>query len=149
MKIIRANKEHLDLIVPLFDSYRVFYEQVSDEKGAKFFLEKRLDRDESIIFLALIDNKPVGFVQLFTSFSSVSLESIYILNDLYVDSSFRNKGIGKALLNKAKEQCASMKFKGLALETAKTNPAQHLYESLGWKKDVDCFHYFWTPHKNE
>jgi GNAT superfamily N-acetyltransferase len=149
MKIIRATKEHLSLIVPLFDAYRVFYEQVTDEKKAKSFLEKRFDRDESIIFLALVENKPAGFVQLFTSFSSVSLESIYILNDLYVAPSFRGNGIGEALLNKAKEQCASMKFKGLALETANTNPAQYLYERLGWEKDIECFHYFWTPNKNE
>ncbi len=144
MKIIRATKEHLSLIVPLFDSYRAFYKQASDEKKAKSFLEKRLDRDESILFLALVEDKPAGFIQLFTSFSSVSLESIYILNDLYVNPLFRKNGIGMALLEKAKEQCSAMNFKGLALETASNNPAQHLYERLGWEKDVECFHYFWT-----
>ena len=36
-----------------------------------------------------------------------------------------------------------MNFKGLALETAKANPAQRLYEKLGWKKDLEHLHYFW------
>lgn len=94
-----------------------------------------------------MEHKSVGFVQLFTSFSLVSLESIYILNDLYVNPSFRGNGIGEALLTKAKEQCSAMNFKGLALETASTNPAQYLYERLDWKKDVECFHYFWTSPK--
>lgn len=29
------------------------------------------------------------------------------------------------------------------LETAIDNPAQHLYEKLGWKNDVEVFHYAW------
>lgn len=146
MRILRATKEHLPLVTPLFDAYRVFYKQTSDKTSGHLFLEKRLDRDETIIFLALVENKPVGFTQLFTSFSSVSLESIYILNDLYVEQSYRGNGIGKALLRKAQEQCTAMKFKGMALETANNNPAQHLYEKLGWKKDVEHLHYFWTAH---
>ena len=142
-KIFRAKIADLDLIVPLFDKYRVFYEQESDLKGAAEFLMRRIDNNESIIFLATYDKIPVGFIQLYTSFSSVSMKPIYILNDLYVDASYRKKGIGEALLNEAKILCKKNGFKGLALETAIDNPAQKLYERLGWKKDSTCFHYFW------
>jgi hypothetical protein len=27
------------------------------------------------------------------------------------------------------------------LETAVDNPAQHLYESMGWRRDEDALHY--------
>lgn len=144
MKIIHATREHIPLIVPLFDAYRVFYKQVSDKEGAKSFLEKRLDLNETIIFLAMDNNIPIGFTQLYTTFSSVSMKSFYILNDLYVKPTYRTKGIGEALLNKAKEQCILMNYKGLGLETASKNPAQYLYEKLGWKKNIHHFHYFWT-----
>lgn len=144
MKIIRATKEHISLITPLFDAYRIFYKQASDKEGAKSFLEKRLDLNESIIFLAMDNNIPVGFTQLYSTFSSVSMTSFYILNDLYVAPSHRAKGIGEALLKKAKEQCILMNYKGLGLETATNNPAQYLYERLGWEKDVYHLHYFWT-----
>ena len=144
MKIIRATREHISLIAPLFDAYRIFYKQSSDIDGAISFLRKRIEAEESILFLAMNKNSPVGFTQLYTTFSSVSMESFYILNDLYVIPSYRGKGAGEALLNKAKEQCILMNYKGIGLETSSENPAQHLYERLGWKKDIEHYQYFWT-----
>ncbi|MEM7381595.1 MAG: GNAT family N-acetyltransferase, partial [Bacteroidota bacterium] len=86
----------------------------------------------------------IGFTQLFTSFSSVSMQAVYILNDLFVDPEYRKQGVGELLLNRAKDHCIEYNYKGLALETAVDNPAQKLYERLGWVKDSHCFHYFWT-----
>lgn len=144
MKIIRATREHISLIAPLFDAYRIFYNQSSDLAGAISFLRERIEAEESILFLAMNKNSPIGFTQLYTTFSSVSMESFYILNDLYVIPSYRGKGVGEALLNKAKEQCVLMSYKGIGLETSSENPAQHLYERLGWEKDIEHYHYFWT-----
>lgn len=144
LKIIRAEREHLLDAAPLFDAYRVFYGQPSNHEKALKFLTERFLNDESIIFLAYKNDKAVGFTQLFTTFSSVSLRSKYILNDLYVKEEYRKEGIGEALLEKSKELCIAEEFKGIYLETAKDNPAKGLYEKLGWKKDTDFFHYFWT-----
>ena len=149
LKVERANHQNLNVLSLLFDSYRVFYGQPSNRNAAKSFLTNRLTNKESVIFLAFENDVPVGFVQLYKTFSSVSLEQFYILNDLFVDAKYRGKGIGGSLLNRAKEHCTSTEFKGLALETAKDNPAQNLYEKLGWKKDTDFLHYFWTCPKNE
>lgn len=102
-----------------------------------------MQKGESIIFIAFINNEAVGFTQLFTSFSSVSMQPIFILNDLFVSANQRGKRVGSLLLSAAKEYCTKKGYKGLALETNKDNPAQHLYEKLGWKKDTDAFHYFW------
>ena len=143
MTIIQANLSHLNQIVPLFDAYRVFYKQVSNLEASKQFIKKRLEKEDSIILLAFAEDKPVGFTQLFQSFSSVSMQSLFILNDLYVDSNYRKQGFGVALLNKAKTLCKKNNYKGLALQTETTNPAQKLYESLGWEIDKDL-QYFWT-----
>jgi|TARA_R110002020_G_scaffold447851_1_gene660320 GNAT superfamily N-acetyltransferase len=83
------------------------------------------------------------FTQLYPSFSSVSTQRTYILNDLYVSEVHRNKGIGEALMERAKQFAISEGAKGITLETEVNNPAQHLYERLGWKKDDDKFHYTW------
>ena len=143
MNIIKAHIEHLDLIVLLFDAYRVFYRKPSDKDAAKQFLFERLKNKESIIFLAFENGEAVGFTQLYPSFSSVSMQPVYILNDLYVTKEYRKQGIGVALLNKAKQLCRNSNYKGLGLQTETKNPAQYLYESLGWEKDPDL-QYFWT-----
>lgn len=142
MTIIKAQLEHLDQIIPLFDAYRVFYKRQSDPSAARQFLFDRLTNKDSIIYLAFIKDEAIGFTQLYPSFSSVSMQPFYILNDLYVNKQYRKQGIGAALLNKAKELCLNSNYKGLGLQTQASNPAQFLYESLGWEKDLDL-QYFW------
>ena len=144
MQIRQASRKDLELIVPLFNAYRVFYEQESNLDAARSFLKERFANNETVIFLAIDSEKPVGFTQLYTTFSSVSLKPFFVLNDLYVSPESRKKGVGEALLNAAKEHCRLLDYKGLALETAVDNPAQQLYERLGWKKDDAYLHYFWT-----
>lgn len=143
MKIRKAHIEDIPDLIPLFDGYRMFYRQKSDIEGAKQFLTDRLSLNESIIYIAYIDEKAIGFVQLFPIFSSVSMERMILLNDLYIDSAYRGHGTGTALIDKAKILCKKNKFKGLALQTETDNPAQKLYESVGFERDPDL-HYFWT-----
>lgn len=144
MNIIRAKKEHLHDLIPLFDGYRIFYKQESDFLGARAFLTDRLTNNESVIYIAYIQENPVGFIQLYPIFSSVSMEPMYILNDLFVDSSYRKIGVADALIQTAKDLCEEKGFKGMILETQATNKqAQQLYEKCGFIID-DNLHYFWT-----
>jgi len=71
---------------------------------------------------------------------------MYLLNDLFVKSNYRGKRIGEALINTAKAHCETQQNKGLALQTATDNPAQKLYERLGFIKDHDLYCY-WTREK--
>jgi GNAT superfamily N-acetyltransferase len=146
MQIIRATPAHVSLIAPLFDLYRQFYKQSSDVDGATRFLSERLSRDESVIFLALKDaacsHPALGFTQLYPSFSSTSMRRLWILNDLYVVSAARKHGVGRALMDRARQFAIETGAEGLALETATDNfTAQRLYESLHWKKDDVYFRY--------
>lgn len=144
MEIVQAGKAHLEALIPLLDGYRVFYGQVSNPGAARQFLLERLRLNDSTLFLALGSGQAVGFIQLYPSFSTVSLQPLLILNDLYVLPEYRGQGWGEALLKKAQQYCADTGCKGLALETGTENPARHLYERLGWERDTHCFHYFWT-----
>ncbi|RNC79785.1 MAG: N-acetyltransferase [Winogradskyella sp.] len=139
----QATINHLNDLAPLFDGYRQFYKQSSDIEGAKGFLNERLQKNDSIIFIAYIDEKPVGFMQLYHLFSSVSMRPMYLLNDLYVHADNRGKGIGEALINEAKKTAIANQQKGIAIQTAYDNPAQDLYQRLGFEKDTDL-HFFWT-----
>ena len=142
--IVRAGRKELEDLVPLFDAYRQFYEAGSDPGAARAFLTERIERDESVIFLAYATPYgAVGFTQLYPSFSSVSLRRLWILNDLYVRSDIRRGGVGRALLERARQHAADTGAKGLILSTAVTNkPAQTLYESCGWQRDEEFFQYY-------
>ncbi len=148
MKIEQAQYSDINILVNLFEAYRKFYKQEADLTSSKQFLQERFQNNDNIVFIAYHEEEPIGFTQLYKTFSSVSLRPFYILNDLYVNPEFRKKGVGEALLEHAKAFCKEQGFKGLALETAIDNPAQKLYERLGWKKDETYLHYFWANPKS-
>jgi GNAT superfamily N-acetyltransferase len=143
MEVVQAQLQDVDTLAPLFDAYRVFYEQSSDMALAKEFLTQRLTKKDSVIFLCMDGDKALGFSQLYPVFSSVSCKPDYILNDLFVRADSREKGVGKNLLLCAQKFTKEQGFKGLALETQKENHARFLYEKLGWKKATNL-HYYWT-----
>jgi ribosomal protein S18 acetylase RimI-like enzyme len=128
-------------VAPLFDAYRQFYRQPPDPALARTFIAQRLERDESVIFLAERDGRPVGFVQLYPLFSSTAARPrrLWLLNDLYVAPDARQGGVGRALMARARRHAEETDACGLELATARTNAvAQGLYESLGWRRD-DAF----------
>lgn len=143
MKIVKANLNHLEHLVPLFDGYRVFYRKLSDPNAVREFLKERLSKRDSVIYLVFVDNIAVGFTQLYYLLSSVSMKPMYLLNDLFIHPDYRNRNIGTALIKKAKELCIQQSHKGLIIQTEITNPAQHLYEREGFVKDTDLT-FFWT-----
>jgi GNAT superfamily N-acetyltransferase len=142
VRTVRAELHDLDALVPLFDGYRRFYGQRSDPDGARAFLADRMKRGESVIFLAVVDGTIVGFTQLYPQFSSVSMQKLWLLNDLFVAADARTSGAGRALLERAERWAAETGAKGLTLSTQITNlTAQRLYEASGWTKDDEFIHY--------
>ena len=142
MLVRRAGVGDLDDVAPLFDGYRQFYGQPSDLAAARAFLAERLRRHESVIFVAIADDVTLGFTQLYPSFSSVSVRRLWILNDLFVSPAARRGGVGRRLLERAREWAVETEAKGLTLTTAVTNSAaRSLYESCGWRRDDEFAHY--------
>ena len=145
ISISQATKEQVNDVAFLFDCYRVFYRQPSNYNAAKEFIAERFDKQDSVILLATKENKPVGYTQLFPSFSSVSMKRVWILNDLFVISQERNQGIAKALMNEAKKYAIATKAVRIILATEVTNiAAQSLYKTMGYRKLDEFNHYILT-----
>jgi GNAT superfamily N-acetyltransferase len=143
MEIRAALPADLDVVVPLFDAYRVFYRAPSDPGAARRFLGDRLAAGDSRIFLAFRDGKAVGFTQLYPSFSSLSMRRLWILNDLFVAPEARRAGAGRALMAAADAFARADGAKGLALATQNGNAtAQALYAKMGYRRDEEFRHYF-------
>ena len=140
--IIRATTEHLDVLVPLFDAYRQFYQAEADPEGARTFLHERLTLDESVVFLAYVDGEAVGFTQLYPLLASIVMRRIWLLNDLFVASHARKPGVGRALLGRAREFGLETGAHRLQLSTEVTNlTAQSVYEGHRWQRETEYYHY--------
>ena len=135
IEIKRINWSEANLVVGLFNQYRIFYGKFSDLGMAKAFIDARLKNNESVIFVAMDADKPVGFTQLYPTYSSARLSKNWILNDLFVDSDYRKQGIGEELIKTAMSFAKGQGSTFVQLETATDNlTAQRLYETIGFKK---------------
>lgn len=135
MEIKRIGIAEANLVTALFDQYRQFYMQPGDKELAKQYINQSLANNESVIFAAIVDGIPAGFTQLYPTYSSVRARKNWILNDLYVDSAYRKKGMGEALIKAAMAFAKSDGATYVQLETATDNhTAQRLYEAIGFMK---------------
>ena len=143
-KISAATLNQLSQLTVLFNQYRIFYGKDSNESACYRFLFERIANNESVIFVAEHNEQSLGFVQLYPSFSSVSLLPTWILNDVYVLSDARRQGIAKALIQRCQEFVQEQQHKALSLETAPTNiAAKALYQQLGFELDLVYENYAW------
>lgn len=145
MRIIQASLEHLDLIAPLFVKYREFYGELPFPDSSRAFLEKRLRRKESVIYLALPDDddkRLLGFCQLYPSYSSLSLKRVWILNDIYVAEDARRQLVADHLLKTAKKMAKQTQAVRMRVSTSANNDiAQKTYESIGFREDTEFKNY--------
>lgn len=145
MRIITATLADLDLLTPLFVTYREFYGEPALEASSRAFLEKRLRREESVIYLALPaddDRKLLGFCQLYPSFSSLSLQRVWILNDIYVAEHARRQLVADHLIRAAKKMARQTQAVRMRASTSSNNKvAQKVYESIGFREDTQFKNY--------
>ena len=139
MRIVQATLEHLDLLTPLFIKYREFYGELPFRDSSRKFLETRLKRKESVIYLALADDedKLLGYCQLFPSYSSLSLKRVWILNDIFVAEDARRMLVADRLLQTAKQMAKETNAVRMRVATSVSNEvAQKTYESIGFREDT-------------
>jgi hypothetical protein len=126
-----AEPGDLQAAARLFDAYRQFQGQAANEKIAEDFLRARLERNESVVYLAWEQGAAIGFAQLYPSFSSVSLAPVVILNDLFVHE-----------LDAIEAYAWALGAARVTLNVARLNTAaQAVYEARGWVRDQQFYMY--------
>ncbi len=145
INIRKATILDLDQVSKLFNDYRIWYRKPGDLDGAIAFIRGRLEKDQSVIFVAEESHNLLGFVQLYPLFSSVRMRPLWLLNDLYVKPEHRNRNIGKRLMDRCKEMCKRSNAAGIMLETEKSNDiGNYLYPKEGFHLETEFNTYFWT-----
>ena len=101
-----------------------------DEFWNANILESELKNNNSLYFVARNEKEILGFVGIINNIDFVEISNIVVRKD------FRNKGIGKKLLEKIIEIAKEMKKEKIFLElNEKNKEAIHLYERKDFKRD--------------
>lgn len=144
MDIRLIEKSDAELLVPVFDAYRQFYEQASDEAGALHYLEARLAAGDCFGVVAVDDTdqapgqaaaKAGGFGLVYPTFSSVRMKPVWVLNDFYVVPDERSSGLAARLMVRLFALAEERGIGQISLITHETNTrAQAHYRKMGWKQ---------------
>ncbi len=87
-----------------------------------------IDNPKKVIFFADADGKPAGQIKMVPWWNKFAY-----VDELAVETEFRGKGVGYALMMKAIEWAKGKGFPGIMLETQDNNvPACKLYEKCGF-----------------
>lgn len=136
LTVRKATPQDAAALLPLVQAYRVFYEQQPDPERERAFIEGHLREQTSAIYVAEVDGRAAGFMQLFKTHSTVHLCGAWILEDLFVDPVFRGAGVASAMLAQALLHVRRDGAGSMYLETAYDNAvAQALYEKAGWTRE--------------
>jgi ribosomal protein S18 acetylase RimI-like enzyme len=142
LRIERATLADLESVLPLVGAYREFYEQRPDAAGERKLITQHLEKGTSTMFVARLDRNVVGFVQLFTTYSTVWLGPSLILEDLFVAPAARGEGVAAKLVARSMEYAKEVAAVGMFLETAHDNlAAQRVYERAGWTREGRFYKY--------
>lgn len=142
MNFRNMEEKDINSVAILLNDYRIFYNKSNELASCEQFLKERFDNDDSQIFVAELDDEVIGFAQIYPTFSTVSLQRAYILNDLFVSEKARNTGAGRKLIEKSFEYAEENNARYICLETDKDNvKAQKLYEKMGMSIDDAVYHY--------
>lgn len=111
-----------------------------DRDAVKKVIEKGLKSDNQIYICATEDEKVVGYCSLTIKNNLWMSANLGNVDELVVDSDYRNRGIGKLLMNEIQKIAKRHGCKGLELDSAFHRTSAHeFYSKLGFEKRAYLF----------
>ncbi|MBY0450486.1 MAG: GNAT family N-acetyltransferase [Cyanobacteria bacterium] len=101
IELLHLDKTSMDWWADLVHEYRQSLGLASNIHEVRHFVFTRMTLEDSLVYIAADEQEPMGFIQLYPSFSTAQLESMWYLHDIYVRPTHRQKGVAKLLLARA------------------------------------------------
>lgn len=121
-----------------FESLSPYFENTAEKLTETIFGESAFV--EALI--AVDGDQFAGYALFFPFYASFRGQNGYYLDDLYVDSAFRGKGVGEAFLKEIARLGKARRFERIDFQVLEWNsPAIKFYEKLGAVRDADERHF--------
>lgn len=141
------NDRHQQALVDLMGEYMADHmggaEPYTDSQK-KQLVEGLKEHPSKIMCLARIGEEYVGLINCFVNFSTFSARPFVNIHDVIVSSQWRNRQIGRRLIERVIEEASGMNCSKVTLEVREDNSnAKHLYASMGFH-DAEPRQYYWS-----
>ena len=136
MLVRPAEREDRPQLLDLIEGYFAFYRTPFQRPKVEALLDL-LEQDPSlgVQLVADADGNLQGFASLYACVDTLVADRILVMNDLFVDPSFRNQGVGAALYNASLVYATAHGYARLDWVTAEDNhDAQRFYDRHGGRR---------------
>jgi GNAT superfamily N-acetyltransferase len=126
--------EEFEQLLPLIAAYQRFYEvaEIDEERNRAFFRRFLAPSEDGLLLRGRREGRFVGYACLYWHFSSLEAVESVLMNDLFVLSEERGRGVGRALIEASAEVARERGVPFVEWSTAPDNEtAQRLYDSVG------------------
>jgi GNAT superfamily N-acetyltransferase len=122
----------------LMDAYRQHYGANPAPDAVAGWMLEQLVTDHMRIYVGDRDDRAVGICSVAVVPASLTLRTVWLVRDLYVEPDSRRHGVARALLAHVAEEAHAEGAHRLSLQTEATNPrALHLYARAGFEAVTD------------
>jgi ribosomal protein S18 acetylase RimI-like enzyme len=136
MLVRPAERKDRPQLLGLIGGYFAFYRTPYVRPKVEALLDL-LEQDPSlgVQLVAEADGRLQGFASLYASIDTLVADRILVMNDLFVDPSFRNHGVGLALFDASLAYATAHGYARLDWVTAEDNTdAQRFYDRHGGRR---------------
>jgi GNAT superfamily N-acetyltransferase len=134
IEIAPVSAAEFERLLPLIAAYQRFYEveEIDEERNRNFFRRFLSPSDEGMLLGARDGDEILGYACLYWHFSSTQAVETVLMNDLFVSTAARGRGVGRALIEASATVARQRGAAHLEWSTAPDNhTAQRLYDSTG------------------
>ncbi len=130
-----ATETNMAELLPLVREYHEFEEIILTEVARENSLRTLLaHRNLGGIWMVYADNKPIGYIALCVGYSIEFNGLDAFVDEFFIQSEFRHKGIGLKVLDLIKVEARKMQIRAIHLEVSRMNyRAQALYKRANFK----------------
>ena len=130
-----ANVADSDLLAEFMREFYEFDHLPLDEKKARFALQQILSNDSlGMVWLIQVDGITVGYVVLTLGFSLEFHGRDAFIDEIYIRTKHRGKGIGRKTLEFVEAACRNLGVQALHLEVERDNARAHaVYHKIGFE----------------
>ena len=134
IRLVRDNEETIldSLFARLIKNDKCYDLNIKDNLTMSGFFSKRVKDEDSIIFVAVVEDEIVGYIYGYVqNDNKIKIELEAYIDSLFVDEEYRKQGIGNNLINKFIEEAKYRGVKYIYVENKVDNEiARFLYEKL-------------------
>jgi GNAT superfamily N-acetyltransferase len=131
--------KQLEPLLPMIAEYQRFYEveEIDEERNREFFARFIAPSENGMLLGAWRDDDLIGYACLYWHFTSLVPAETVLMNDLFVATEARGKGVGRALIEASANIARDRGAHHLEWATAPDNvTAQRLYDSTGAERSI-------------